>query len=99
MTEFDKTRFIQLLQEAPARRPLLEEPKHSAYLQKQVFDKLRDGDMVDLRALDLDAVSLGDLIPEGYPKMYEKVIGGWARRLNQFIKETPSAYLSNRTFF
>ena len=42
MTEFCIERFISLLQTAPEKRPLLEPPKYSAYLQEHVFDSLTE---------------------------------------------------------
>lgn len=56
MTEFCIERFISLLQTAPEKRPLLEPPKYSAYLQEHVFDSLTERGYFDLSALDWDAV-------------------------------------------
>lgn len=52
MTEFCIERFISLLQTAPEKRPLLEPPKYSAYLQEHVFDSLTERGYFDLSALD-----------------------------------------------
>ena len=99
MTEFDKLRFLQNLRDVPERSSPLREPQYSEYLKTQVFDKLRTEGNVDLRTLDLSAVSLHDLTPPGYPAMYEKVVAGWAMGANHFLKKIPPAYLSERTFF
>lgn len=99
MAEFDKLRFLELLREAPERKQLLEKPQYSEYLQKQVFDKLREDGMIDLSALDMEAISLRDLIETGYPAMYENISGGWDQGINHFLKKTPAAHLEQRSFF
>ena len=98
MAEFDKLYFLQLLRDALARRPL-ETPRYSEYLQTQVFDKLKKDGVLDLKSLNLNAVELRDLIPEHYPSMYDKTVGGWAQGLNHFFKKVPATYLKQRTFF
>lgn len=98
MAEIDKLYFLQLLREAPERRPM-DAPRYSEYLQTQVFDKLKKDGVLDLKSLDLNAVELRDLIPEHYPAMYEEAVGGWAQGLNRFFKQAPATYLKQRTFF
>lgn len=99
MAEFDKLRFLQVLREAPERKPLLEKPEYSEYLKTQLFDKLEKDGKVDLRTLDLSAVSLRDLAPEGYHAKYEQTVGGWCQGLNHFFKKAPAACLTHRAFF
>ena len=99
MAEFDKLRFLHALREAPERMPLLEKPRYSEYLKTQVFGKLEKEGELDLRALDLSAVSLHDLTPAGYHSMYENTVGGWCQGLNHFFKKAPAACLTDRAFF
>ena len=99
MPEFDKLRFLHALQELPARKSPLREPRYSEYLKTQVFDALRKDGTLDLRTLDLSAVSLHDLTPEGYPGIYQKVVSGWAQGLNHAVKKMPAAYLKQKAFF
>lgn len=98
MAEFDKLRFLQTLRELPERRSPLREPRYSEYLA-QVFDGLQKNGELDLLTLDLSAVSLHDLTPEGYLGVYENIDHGWAQGLNHFLKRTPAAYLKQKTFF
>ena len=98
MAEFDKLLFLQTLRELPERRSPLREPHYNKYLA-QVFDGLRKNSSLDLMALDLSAVSLHDLTPKGYSDVYRNVAQGWAQGLNHFLKETPAAYLKQKTFF
>lgn len=99
MAEFDKMRFIQLLREAPERKFLLEEPQYNEHLKTQVFDKLEENGVLDLLSLDLASVPLRDLVPKGYPAMYEETVGGWAQGLNSRFKRVPAAHLKQRAFF
>ena len=98
MAEFDKLLFLQTLRELPERRSPLREPHYNKYLA-QGFDGLRKNSSLDLMALDLSAVSLHDLTPKGYSDVYRNVAQGWAQGLNHFLKETPAAYLKQKTFF
>ena len=91
MAEFDKLLFLQTLRELPERRSPLREPHYNKYLA-QVFDGLRKNS-------SLSAVSLHDLTPKGYSDVYRNVAQGWAQGLNHFLKETPAAYLKQKTFF
>lgn len=99
MAEFDKLHFLQLLREAPERRPLLEEPQFNEYLKTQVFDKLEKNGVLDLLSLDLSDVPLRDLAPKGYPSMYEEVTGGWAQGFNSRFRKISAARLKHRAFF
>lgn len=99
MAEFDKLYFLRLLREAPERKPLLEEPQYNDHLKTQVFDKLKENGVLDLLNLDLSSVPLRDLVPEGYPAMYEKAVGGWAQGLNSRFKQVSAAHLKQRAFF
>lgn len=98
MAEFDKLRFLQTLRELPEHKSPLREPQYNAYLA-QVLDGLRKNGSLDLTSLDLSAVPLHDLTPEGYSDVYQSVAQGWAQGLNHFLKETPAAYLKQKTFF
>ena len=98
MAEFDKQFFLQALRELPERRSPLREPQYSQYLA-QIFQKLKEDGALDLETLDLSGVSLHDLTPEGYPSIYQEVSRGWAMGLNKFLKDTPAAYLKQKTFF
>ena len=99
MAEFDKLRFLQLLQEAPEHKPLLDAPEFSDYLKEQVFDKLKKDGNLDLRTVDFNAIALRDLVPPGYPEMYDRISGGWGQGFNHFFQKTPAASLKQRTFF
>lgn len=98
MAEFDKLLFLQTLRELPELRSPLREPHYNKYLA-QVFQKLQEDGTVDLETLDLSGVSLHDLTPKGYPSIYREVSRGWAMGLNKFLKDTPAAYLKQKTFF
>lgn len=99
MAEFDKLYFLQLLREAPERKPLLAEPQYNEHLKVQVFDKLKENGVLNLLSLDLSSVPLSDLLPEGYPAMYEETVGGWAQGLNSRFKQVRAAHLKQRAFF
>ena len=48
MLEFSPETFTELLHAIPEAIPYCEEPQHSEYLQKEVFDKLGKGETIDL---------------------------------------------------
>lgn len=99
MAEFDKLYFLQLLRDAPERKPLIDEPQYCEYLKTEVFGQLEKNGVLDLLELDLSNVSLRDLAPQGYPDIYEETAGGWVQGINSRLKRTPAAHLKQRAFF
>ena len=57
MAEFDKLYFLQLLRDAPERKPLLDEPQYCEYLKTEVFGQLEKNGVLDLLELDLSNVT------------------------------------------
>jgi len=97
--EFDKSKFIQNLLDAPAEDPFLEQPEHSDYLQKQVFDKLAAGETVDLTTLDWNAFDLRHVTPEGYVEQYEDEHKDWVMGANWLLRKSPAVCLNQKVFF
>ena len=61
MAEFDMRQFAALLRIVPEEKPMVERPEHSEYLQKNVFDVLKEDGSVDLKQLDWSAFGMKDL--------------------------------------
>lgn len=99
MSHFCREQFLSLLQAAPEKRPLLEPPEYSAYLQAHVFDRLKDEGCFDLAALDWEAVQLCQLIPVDYAAQFEDIDRGWLWKINSFLRQTAAASQTDRSFF
>ena len=45
MMRFDPEQFFRLLQQLPPSQPMSEPAEHSAYLQREVFDRLKNHEL------------------------------------------------------
>ncbi len=99
MLTFDTERFVQALREAPENTPFLEAADYSEYLQRQVLDKLKGHEPLDLLNLDWDKLPPCRSFIPNYHELYERVDAGWTKGVNLFFRETPAAPLAERSFF
>ena len=99
MLEFNVVAFAERLSKIPAHDSIPEPPERNEYLQRNVFDELLQGRTIKLQELDFDAFTLQDVTPEAYRLLLAENQGGWARRFNQFVKQTPVATLKESVFF
>ena len=99
MAEFDMRQFIALLQSAPEEKPMAEQPEHSEYLQKDVFDVLKEDGSVDLKQLDWSAFGMKDLRSSGHVNWLNTTPSGWLHGINFFVHKTPGMAAGRRKFF
>lgn len=99
MTEFDMRQFITLLQIAPEEKPMVEQPEHSEYLQKNIFDVLKKDSSVDLKHLDWSAFDMKDLRSSGHANWLNTTPSGWLHGINSFVHKTPGMAAGRRKFF
>lgn len=99
MLHFDFDAFAALLRSVPEPVPLYDNPEHSEYLQREVFDKLQDGEEVDLSLLDLGAFDLGHVTPEAAPSHFQQMLISWEEYLNKSLKLLPAVSRVERSFF
>ena len=99
MLHFDFDAFDALLRSVPAPVPLYDRPEHSEYLQREVFDRLQDGEDVDLSLLDLNAFDLCHVTPEYAPSHFQRILISWEECLNKSFKLLPAVSRSERSFF
>lgn len=99
MAEFDMRQFISLLRIVPEEKPLVEMPAHSDYLQKNVFDVLKEDGSVDLKKLDWSAFDRKDLLSIGHANWLNTTPDGWLHGINSFVHKTPGMAAGRRKFF
>ena len=99
MLEFNPDVFLTLLRQAQEPLPLYEESAHSDYLQKEVFDRLSAGEVINLSAIDLNAFELGHVTPEWYERHFDFSVRAWQKGLNRAFKLVPPAAKDKRAFF
>ena len=99
MLEFHPDVFLALLRQAQEPLPLYEEPAHSDYLQTEVFNRLSEGETIDLSRLDLDAFELRHVTPDWYERHFDYSVNAWQRGLNKAFKLAPPAAKDKRAFF
>jgi len=99
MKEFDVSQFCALLRAVPEARPIVEPPERSEYLQKQVFDVLKEKGRIDLRQLDWDAFDIKHVIFGQDAASLNSIPDGWLSGINRFLHNTPGAATDQRRFF
>ena len=99
MFEFNISAFADRLTKIPGQSIVPEQPTHSEYLQKNVFDELLQGHPVELTKLDFGAFTLQDVTPEVYRTQLAWNQGKWAQCFNKFVKDTPVAVQRESSFF
>ena len=62
MLEFYRDRFVQLLHDAPAKEPVLSEPKYSPYLQS-VMDTAKKEGVLNLAMINWSAFEMEEVTP------------------------------------
>ncbi len=99
MLEFSTESFTELLHAIPEAIPYCEEPQHSEYLQKEVFDKLGKGETVDLTRLDLNAFELRHTAMMWSGDHYRSMEQGWQKGFNKMLKLIKASSREKRAFF
>ena len=99
MAEFDMRQFTFLLQIAPETKSMVEPPEHSEYLQKNVFDVLKEEGSVDLKRLDWSAFDMKDLRSSGHANWLNTTPSGWLHGINSFVHKTSGMAAERRKFF
>lgn len=99
MAEFDMRKFIALLQIAPETKPMVEQPEYSEYLQKNIFDVLKEKGSVDLKRLDWSAIEMKDLRSRGHASWLNTTPSGWLQGINSFVHKTSGMAAGRREFF
>lgn len=99
MVQFDKDMFLDTLRYTAAPSKITISGVHSEYLQREVFDKLKRGESVDLMALDWNAFDMCHVTPQGYDERYESNNRSWLRGLNRHFRRAEAVSLLRRNFF
>lgn len=99
MAEFDMRQFAALLRIVPEEKPMVERPEHSEYLQKNVFDVLKEDGGVDLKQLDWSAFGMKDLRSGWHADWLNTTPDGWLHGINSFVHKTPGMAAGRRKFF
>lgn len=99
MPIFDNAVFQRLLREAQPKHFRIETGVYSEHLQKEVFDKLKQGETVDLKALDWDAIQFCHVTPEWYEQRYREAERAWAKGLCSLLWDAPNNTCGQRVFF
>lgn len=96
MMRFDPEQFFRLLQQLPPSQPMSEPAEHSAYLQREVFDRLKNHELIDLTKLDWDAFDLSHVTPEDYEHRYKINQSNWLQGFNRMLQGIEPAALESR---
>ena len=99
MMRFDPEQFFRLLQQLPPSQPMSEPAEHSAYLQREVFDRLKNHELIDLTKLDWDAFDLSHVTPEDYEHRYKINQSNWLQGFNRMLQGIEPAALEKQVFF
>lgn len=99
MIQFNLEQFFRALRSAPEPARIIARAEYSEYLQKEVFDKLKQGETVDLKALDWDAIQLCHVTPEWYEQRYRAAERDWAKGLCSLLWDAPNNTCGQRVFF
>lgn len=99
MLEFSPETFTELLHAIPEAIPYCEEPQHSEYLQKEVFDKLGKGETVDLTRFDLNAFELCHTALSWSGDHYAGMERSWQKGFNKMLKLIQASAREKRAFF
>ena len=99
MLEFSTESFTELLHAIPEAIPYCEEPQHSEYLQKEVFDKLGKGETIDLTKLDLNAFDLCHTALSWSGDHYAGMERSWQKGFNKMLKLIQASAREKRAFF
>lgn len=98
MLEFYRDRFVQLLHDAPAKEPVLSEPKYSPYLQS-VMDTAKKEGVLNLAMINWSAFEMEEVTPADLNVIYRRTESGWIAALTGNSKKAQTFRLLHRTFF
>ena len=76
-----------------------EPAEHSAYLQREVFDRLKNHELIDLTKLDWDAFDLSHVTPEDYEHRYKINQSNWLQGFNRMLQGRAPAALEKQVVF
>ena len=99
MFQFEIGTFVELLKAAPEPVCIFEPEEYSEYLQKTVFDPLKNGENIALKDLDFSAFSLRNVTPDNLIRCWRRELSGWTQSFNRFVKRTPAEAVRKREFF
>ena len=98
MLEFHRDRFVQLLHKAPAKEPVLSEPKYSPYLQS-VIDTAKKEGVLNLAMINWSAFEMDEVTPADLNAICQRTESGWIAALTGNRKKAQTFRLLHRTFF